>query len=247
MEMAKEAAEVAKARARRVRSLREALRYSRDKFCKKHAAKHGVTYAALQSWEAIRWNGLTEGGARKLAACFQDEGLTVTVEWLMFGIGSDPIEEAVKKGISKILPEKINDIKEKTLSPTASHQQKNLEPHNNTLEKENIVQELTLFHQLNPGSVDAVVIDDGLSPYLQIGDHVAGKRYFDNEMEKGIGRLCIVQTLSGNVLIRLLKPGSDVDRYTLLCTNPETTAKEHTIEDVKLFSTAPILWVRKPH
>ena len=242
----KESSEHAKARANRVRSLRDALRYSREAFCQKHA-KYGVTVYALQSWEAIRWNGLTEDGARRLAACFKDEGLNVTVEWLMFGIGEDALAQAVKKGLAKLLPQNnLNRVAEPIPQYSLSSTQQATPEITALSEKEIISQELKLFHQLNPGCTDAIVTDDGLAPWLTPGDHVAGHRYFDNDMERGINHPCIIQTLPGNTLIRLLKPGNDIGYYDLLCTNAETNADERKIENIKLFSIAPIIWIRKP-
>lgn len=227
----KETNEFAKARAQRIRSLRDALRYSREEFCAKYA-KHGLTASALQSWEAIRWNGLTENGAQKLVACFREEGLDVTVEWLMFGIGADPFEQAVKKGLASVLPKNYFNRVEEPATQYAS-------------EKETITQELKLFHQLNPGCVDAIITDDGLAPWLAPGDHVAGHRYFDNAMERGINHSCIIQTLDGKTLIRILKAGHDIGFYNLICTNPDTTVVETKVKDIKLFSVAPIIWIRK--
>lgn len=206
------------ARAERVRQLRKSLHLSRKTLSDKYK-KYGITASALQSWEDVRWNGLTEKGAQRLVQAFQDEGAQVTVEWLMFGIGDDP------RGI--IFPS--------ALLPTPS-----------LSEQENIAQELRLFHQLNSDAVDTVVSDDGCAPWLAIGDYVAGKRYFGHDIDKAIGHPSIVQTLSGNVLVRMVNRGNMKEHYTLSCSNPATTAKQAIIENTKLFSAAPILWIRKP-
>lgn len=202
-------------RGQRVRGLREALRYSRQKFCDTYQ----INPSTLHSWEAVRWNGLSERGARQLVEAFRREEIDVSIEWLMYGIGENPLNSAIQARLAK------------SLAPVTR--------------EENIAQELKLFHQLNPDAVDAVVSDDGLAPCLIKGDRVAGQRYFDNKIEQAIGYNCIVQTLSGQVLVRQLKAGSDIELYSLMCTNPVTTVTEPYIEDVKLFSAAPILWIRK--
>lgn len=241
----KETSELARARAQRIRGLRDALRYSREEFGEKHT-KHGVTAAAIQSWEAIRWRGLTEDGAHRLAACFKVEGLNVTVEWLMYGIGEDPMEQAIKIGMAKLLPKSFSNRLEEPVPQYTTAITQAAVPHTPKLsEKEIISQELKLFHQLNPGCTDAIVTDDGLAPWLAVGDHVAGQRYFDNDMEHGINHFCIIQMMNGSTLIRLLKPGNDIGYYDLLCTNPNTTAIDPKLENVKLFSVAPIIWIRK--
>lgn len=210
---------VAQDRAQRVRGLRDALRYSRQKFCDKYA-KYGVTPSTLQSWEMVRWNGLTERGAEILATVFREEGLNVTVEWLLFGVGESPLKMASQLKIAHSVAKVWGD--------------------------ETIAQELRFFHQLNQEAVDAVVVDDGFAPWLAPGDRVAGKRFFAEDMEKALGHPCIVQTIAGGVLIRLLKDGSDADGYTLTCANTDTTVAEPVLKNVKLFSAAPILWIRKP-
>jgi transcriptional regulator with XRE-family HTH domain len=204
-------------RAQRLRSLRKALRYSRQKFCDKYE-KYGITPGALQTWEDVRWNGLTEKGAKKLISVFKEEGLTITLEWLMYGVGENPIENIT----------------------FFDRQQKK----NTFSEEEKIACELKLFHELNPGAIDMVIVDDGLAPFLLPGDHVAGKRYFDKDITKAVGQICIIQTLYGNVIVRQLENGQDVGHYILKCTNTAAHV-EHTTTQVKLFSAAPLLWVRK--
>lgn len=207
-------------RAIRLRRIRENLRLSRNELCQKY--KHfGITTSTLQSWEDVRWKGLTEKGAQKLVKAFKEEGLDVTVEWLMFGIGENPLEND-----EFIAPHFLNT-------------------NNKPSEDSIIAQELSLFHKLNPDSVDTIITDDAMAPWLKSGDHVAGKRYFENNMEIAIGSLCILQTASGTILVRMLHSGSDIGLYTLSCLNPNTAVKEPIIKDVKLFSAAPIIWIRK--
>lgn len=210
---------IAGERAKRIRALREAFGYSRNKFCEKHA-KYGIKIGTLQAWEDARWNGVSEKGAATLVKIFKEEGINITVEWLLFGVGDNPLKHLERfrmaSAITKISPD------------------------------ETIAQELRFFHQLNEGAVDTVIADDGLAPWLMPGDRVAGKRLFEQEIEKAIEQPCIVQTLAGQVIVRWLKKGVEADHYTLICTNPNTTVNESILENIKLFSAAPVLWVRKP-
>lgn len=214
-----ESSSLAKDRSNRIKRLRKALRFSRQKLTAKYK-KYGLSTSALQNWEDIRWKGLTENGAIILSKAFQEEGLNVTIEWLLFGVGKDPIGDT--DYFTKI-PMEIANPSEHTL----------------------IAKELRLFHQNNPESIDAVITDDSLAPWLTPGDYVAGKRYFENDMEKTIGHPCILQTLSGETLIRFLKAGKDLEYYTLVSTNAETTVAQPILENIQLFSAAPILWIRK--
>lgn len=54
------------------------------------AGQHGIPVSTLQNWEAPRYGGMTDSGARRIIAVFRKMGLHVSFEWLMHGIGSDP-------------------------------------------------------------------------------------------------------------------------------------------------------------
>lgn len=208
--------ELAKARAERIKGLRKALRLSGAKLCEKYS-KYGLTESALSGWENIRWHGLTENGANILSKAFQDEGLNVTVEWLLFGVGDSPISDSFQ-----------------------------FHPKNIELSEQGLIaDELQLFHQHHANSIDMIVADDGLAPWIAPGDCVAGIRYFGNDMEKAIGHPSIVQTESGTLLVRMVSAGKELEFYTLTCTNPKTTAEQPSLKDIKLLSAAPVLWVRK--
>jgi DNA-binding transcriptional regulator YiaG len=211
---------VASERAKRIKALRELVGYSRHKFCEKYA-KYGIKLGTLQSWEDVRWNGVSEKGAATLVKIFKEEGINITVEWLLFGVGDNPLKHLdrfkIAGAITKVSPD------------------------------ETIAQELRFFHQLNEGAVDTVIADDGLAPWLMPGDRVAGKRLFEHEIAEAIDHPCIIQTLAGNVVVRWLKKGDDVDHYTLVCTNPNTKVNEPHLENIKLFSAAPIVWIRRLH
>lgn len=230
-------AALAKERAYRIRKLRNSLHYSRKDLEQKYREKYGITESALNSWESVRWKGLTESGAHKLVDCFKEEGLNITVEWLMYGTGiEDPFHQAFKLGLAHIVPESASRLRIRAEEPRVEYRHTS---------GKNVERELKAFHALNPGSVDAMVSDDGMLPTLAPGDHVGGLRYFDKAMERGINHPCIIQTLSGSTLIRLLKPGHDIGYYTLLCTNPHTTVHESVTENIQLFSVAPITWIHK--
>jgi len=215
----KESSPLAKERAQRIKDMRKALRLSRKKFCEKYK-KIGITASSLQSWEEVRWNGLTEKGAHLLCQAFQEEGIHVTLEWLLFGVGTDPLAEVFRYYIPAEITKPV--------------------------EKNPIPNELRLFQQHHTDVIDTIISDDNFTPLLEIGDRVAGTRYFDQDMEKAIDRLCIVQTLAGEQFICILQSGKQQGRYTLACINPTTNMMFNFLENVELFSVAPILWIRKP-
>ncbi len=201
-------------RAERLRYLRKLLGLSREKFAK----RNGISPGSLQNWEDVRYGGLTENGAQQLLQAFQAEGVSCSLEWLLFGYGESP---RVRNLLEQFVPAFIQKSDEEMLA-----------------------EELQLFLNLHQNSADARVIDDGLAPYLQIGDHVAGEKLFNANIDKAIGLPCIVQPQVGSILLRVVQQGTQPGYYDLVCVNP--TSQQPTLIDIKLFSAAPIIWIRKP-
>lgn len=81
-------AELIAERGTRLRHLRVALRYSREKLAK----KCGVAATSIQAWEIGRYGGLTANGAIKLIEVFRQDGIEVTLDWLLNGMGVDPLK-----------------------------------------------------------------------------------------------------------------------------------------------------------
>lgn len=212
----------AEERGKRVRYVREQLiRLSRKKFCDRHTDSE-ISHSSIQNWEDGRFGGLTEKGAKKLIEAFNQDGIIdCTVEWLMFGIGQTPQD-----------PRDLNRYLHK--SPQFTEQ-----------EKQVIEQELTLYHQLNPNSLDVIVTDSGLSPAFLPGDHVAGILLTGEEIKSAIGKLCIIQTQLGQIITRRLEYGTKPNFYNLVCTNAYANVMLSS-NDVAVRSVAPIVWMRRP-
>ncbi len=205
-------------RGERVKQLRESLGLSRKMLCDKYKDKYGLSFGTLQSWEDSRWGGLTEKGAGKLNQAIREEGIEdLTIDWLMEGIGLSPL----------------------------SYSRLKINKPNTAIEIEKIKHELQVFHKLHENAVDMMVADNGMFPYLNPGDIVAGIKYLGNEIIKAAGSHSIIQTLDGTVLIRLLEHGDTSNLYNLICVNPTTTVAQQVIENVQIFSAAPIIWIRK--
>ncbi len=216
---------VHKARTERVRDLREMTGLSRRAF----AQKYKLPISTMQNWEDLKGNGLTERGARKLALILKSEGIYCTAEWLMHGIGATPqfserLTRVHEPGVTYSFP--------KSMSDDAQTSQLN--------------EELNLFRQHYPKTAtDLVVKDDAMTPRFVAGEYVAGIRYYDKAIETLIGVDCIVQLASGEVMLRTIKKGNLPNRYTLICTNPQTSSDKPVLYDVELISAAPVIWARR--
>ena len=108
-----------------------------------------------------------------------------------------------------------------------------------------ITKEIQVFKNLHENAVMFVVADDGMAPYYQEGDYVAGIAYPPDKIPALIGLDCIVQTSDNNFYLRRLKNGSQPDLYNLVCTNINTALFEITLYDQTLVSAAPVIWHRR--
>ncbi len=204
-------------RAKRLRYLREeVLRLTRAEMAKKF---RGVTEASLQNWEYAQYVGLSERGAILISNGCETFGINCSVEWLMHGIGEPPGELLTKK-------KKITEI---SSSEAESEEAK-------------IIKELKFFYSLNPDSIDTIVNDNTMNPCFYLGDHVAGKRYFNEEISKALDKPSIIQLKTGELLVRVLKKESD-DTYLAINTIKKGAGKK--LEKTQILSVAPILWIRR--
>lgn len=201
-----------KERGKRARRLREYLGLSREAL----AEKHGIKLGTLQNWENARFNGMNERNVLRLVAAFKKEQLDVTPEWLLYGIGMDPLADKP--------------------APTKPKVRTRKRPESNV-----IAEELRVFHALNGNAIDVIIADNSMMPYYSAGDIVAGSRFFCDKLDKTIGLDCIVQTQMGETLVRRVEKSRTKGYYNLFALNP--SALTHT--EIQLFSAAPILWIRR--
>lgn len=202
-------------RGQRVRVIRLALRLSRPAFERKHQISRGT----LQNWEDARFGGLGEHGARRLIAVFGQEGIECTVEWLLYGIGIDPLVKWRKQ------TKQIKEPQKPKINPAMQH-------------------ELAYFHEQHKHVIDTIMPDDAMAPRIFANDLVAGVRQFREEILKLIGQDCIVQTEQGDVLVRRIASGDEKQGYTLACPYTHDKTKFPDLKNVVLFSAALVIWIR---
>lgn len=175
--------------------------------------QYEIPSGSMQNWEDARYDGLSKVSANKLINAFRKSGIEVGLDWLLYGEGESPL------GPSNFI----------AATPLASSSEETL-----------IAQELRLFHQHNTETTDMIVADSSMAPAFLLGDWVAGKRYFEKDIEKALHQPAIIQTLDGQILLRIIEKSSQEGFYDLLTMSSATTLK-----NAKLFSAAPILWMRR--
>jgi DNA-binding transcriptional regulator YiaG len=160
----------------RIRLVREALHFSRKVLSERYSE---LSAGTLRKWEEGRFRGLTLKGAEKLQKIFKEEGVEVTLEWLLHGFGQAP--SILNK---RLLADKLAGLSSHALN-----------------------HELRVFHQLHKDAISAVVEDDGMAPCLQPGYHVAGTKLSGDDIKKAIGFPSIVHLNKGQTLIRIVEEG----------------------------------------
>lgn len=213
------------ARAKRVKTLRKMTRLSRGKF----AEKHGILPGNFQNWEGPRYGGLSESGAKKIVQAVKTEGIYCTLEWLMHGVGAGP--QITEKLYMDYLPVTIRENQ-----PAYSLQED---------EMSFITKELLVLRQHYPDLLDYLINDDAMEPEFKLGDYVAGKARFQQQIETLLEDVCIVKTTDGEILLRYLKKSNVEGRYNLLALNPKATVHKPMLYDVELISAAPVMWRRR--
>lgn len=224
---------IALERAKRLHSLRKMVDLSRAAFAK----KIGVPASNFQNWEGPRYGGLTEKGAEILIAACWKEGLEVSIEWLMYGVGFPPVflytndPKAVKNGSKSYGADNKGDC---TIHGARHY----------SIELAKASRELEVFRKHYGHEVlDFVIFDKSIEPRYKIGDWLAGKRFLDPN--PFVGCECIVETAEKQKLLRVLRSGSRYGTFnleSLSATQESTTVLER---DVEVLSIAPIMWLRR--
>lgn len=212
------------ARAKRLKRLRKITGLSRQEFTK----RYGISRGTMQNWETARFGGLTEKGAKLVLGAFRSEGVHCSFEWLMYGVGLGPQLSESLYGASVGPNETTQTPQERAGS-----------------EDEVIAKELEKFKQLNVDTIDMIVEDDGMLPLYQTGERVAGRKYYGKDIDRITDRDCVVETQSGQVMLRYLRAGSRSGVYSLVCVNPKTSVATPIQYDVSLASAAPVVWMRR--
>ena len=204
-------------RGQRVRAIRLALRLTRPRI----ERDYGISRGTLQNWEDARFGGLGERGALRLIEAFAKEGIPCTVEWLLYGLGADPLLEW--RGQNKT-PAKLDSC----------------------FFNKQIEAELGFFHAQHPNAIDMIMPDAAMEPRIYAQELIAGVRYFGEDLEQVLGQDCIIQTQQGDILVRRLQRGHEKHTFNLICPYMANKQAFPDIKNVALFSAAPVIWIRRP-
>ena len=109
-------------------------------------------------------------------------------------------------------------------------------------DEDHIAKELLLFRELR-NSIDTVINDDGMMPFLYPGNYVGG--IIVKNIERAIGKECIIIADNDEILVRILKNGEESGCYDLVCLNKSAALVKKEIKNTAIKFAAPIIWTRR--
>lgn len=109
-------------------------------------------------------------------------------------------------------------------------------------DESHIAKELLLFREIQH-SIDMVIKDDSMIPFLYPGNYVGG--IIVSNIEKAIGKECIIITDNDEKFVRILRYGEEPARYNLVCLNEHTALVKKEIKNTAIKFAAPIVWIRR--
>ena len=174
-----------------------------------------ILETTLKGWEISLSGGLTESGAKKLIKRFSALGLHCSINWLLHGIGLAPSLSASARRF-EITPE----------------------------EESKITQELLLFRENNHNNtLDTIIEDDAMLPFLMPGMYVAG--VLVNDFTNAIGKENIIITASNTLYVRVLVASKTTGKFDLVASNKNCLMSPPVITNIEVKMVAPIIWVRR--
>jgi transcriptional regulator with XRE-family HTH domain len=201
----------------RLKHIRSLLRVSRAYLLD----KHGIPEVTLKSWE----NGttkLTKTGAERCVEIYRSEGMIVSEDWILEGVGIDPkITATVSRYFST--PTNIDlPIEDDEVA---------------------MVRDANLFKESHSHAVIMIVSNDDMRPFYKPGDYIGGKMRHGEDVANAINKDCIVHIKSGDRFFRRLIKNS-LGAYNLTCLNPNENTSEPVLYNVDIDYVAPIIWHR---
>lgn len=184
--------------------------------------KYGVPEVTLKSWE----NGttkLTKSGSQRCVEMYRLEGLIVSPEWILEGVGLDPKQTVVISDYFAT-PAKVQlPIEEDELA---------------------MMRDANAFKESYPHSVVMIVCNDSMRPFYCPGDYIGGKIRSGDAIATAINKDCIAYLKDGSRFFRRFIKNSN-GGYNLTCLNPDEGTPEPVLFNVEIDSVAPVIWHRR--
>lgn len=210
------AQEILETPAQRLKYIRALLRLTRA-YLHKH---YGLPEVTLKSWE----NGtakLTPTGAQRCVEIYRNEGLILSEDWILEGVGLDPKSTITVSDYFSTPSNTIISVEDDEVA---------------------MLRDANAFKESHSNAVVMLVPNDAMLPLFSPGDYVGGKLRTGRAITDAIDKVCIVYLKSGEKLVRrVLQQGV---HYNLTTLNPMARGVEPILANVEIESVAPIIWHR---
>lgn len=202
---------------KRLKYIRSLLRVSRAYL----QEKYSLPEVTLKSWE----NGttaLTKSGVERCVEIYRNEGIIVSEDWILGGIGLDP---KMTVSVSHYFSTPIN---------------KNLPLEDDEFA---MLRDANVFKENHSNAIVMIVSNDDMRPFYKPGDYIGGKIRQGKCFDFAINKDCIIHLKNGEKFFRRLIQNS-AGKYNLTCLNPNENTSEPVLYDVEIESAAPVIWHR---
>lgn len=207
----------------RIRFVRENLRYTRRQFCEKYL----ISESTLKSWENIDKN-ITENALTKILSLFNQEGVRLNRDWLLYNKGEQPHFHSAHL---------VNHEQEANIEPVEYS-----EYHDELL----MMEDQTHFLKKYKSSVSTIISTMEMLPLYSPGDYVGGIKRTGRDIEKTVGRDCIIKIKDQQgLLVKRVGGREKSGLYSLFITNTVDSFKNAILTAVDIEYCAPIIWIRK--
>lgn len=201
----------------RLKHIRSLLRVTRAYL----QSKYSIPEVTLKSWE----NGttkLTQSGAERCVEVYRSEGMVLSVDWILHGVGIDPKTSVSVSHYFALPTTKDLPIEDDEFA---------------------MIRDADLFKENHPRAAIIIVSNDDMRPFYKPGDYVGGNMRYGDDLHGAINKDCIIYLKNGERFFRrLIKNGAG--NYNLTCLNPNENTTEPVLYNVDIESAAPIIWHR---
>ena len=203
---------LALARGKRVKLTRTLANLTRKELFKKHK----VNPNTIRAWEEGS-NLLTEPKAINLVKIFNQEGIDITLEWLLYG-------------------EDLN----LTNKPKLDNKNQSLKDIINICGDLKIFDEINYFKQNNLNSISSIVDDESLFPAFCAGDYVGGINSVGKRINELVGEFCIITTTEEKTFIKKIFNHKEENFFLIGGINPFYKSNELYCFTCEILSAAKI-------
>lgn len=164
-------------------------------------------------------NLLTEKRAKQLVEIFNKEGVPISLEWLLQGVGDYLL--------SALTPENKKQPLETSLDIN---------------EALSFFDEIKYFNDTKRPTVVSMITDDALAPIFNMGDYVGGiKKQNLKEIQTLVGEFCILLTDKNQIIVaKIFNYDKEKNRFTVGSINPLATTTMPNYFECRITEAAKI-------